>query len=333
MVNFKTAIYRLNKTLSAIDYNQLPISDYNKQYIGRIKPALPYYLEIFATCIKEAQKRQSKKLSELTMVDFGGGSGFLSMLAKQLGMGQVVYVDLNEESVKTISLLKELTGTGPDVILHGSAGTLRAWCEETGTKPELLVATDLIEHIYNLNTFFSELRDVNEAMHMVFTTASTPYNPMVIRRLHKLMKVCEQGENGYRSVREKYIKNSFPRLTPNEVSEWATQTRGLVFADIEKAIKANQPPRLSDPYNTCNPATGNWAERILPIKEYRSLLSAQGYSLAVLKGFYNTRQTNPLKAVVCKILNTAIRGTGSLGFVAAPFILLSCRGKGSNPSL
>jgi Ribosomal protein L11 methylase len=51
------------------------------------------------------------------MIDFGGGSGFLSMLAKSIGIGHVIYVDLNPLSVQAAFRLKEYTGTGADLFL------------------------------------------------------------------------------------------------------------------------------------------------------------------------------------------------------------------------
>jgi len=82
MNDYSTAISSLNKILSKIDYDQLSISDYNKQYIKRIKPAFLYYFKIYAACINEGLKNKNQDLSELTMIDFGGGSGFLSIFAK-----------------------------------------------------------------------------------------------------------------------------------------------------------------------------------------------------------------------------------------------------------
>lgn len=40
MNNIPDIIKSLSARLQAIDYNQLPISDYNKQYIGNLKPAM-----------------------------------------------------------------------------------------------------------------------------------------------------------------------------------------------------------------------------------------------------------------------------------------------------
>jgi predicted RNA methylase len=297
------------------------ISDYDKEYID-IRHALPYYMEIFADCIAEGLRLSDCDPAALTLVDFGGGNGFLSMLAKEIGVQRVVYVDINPLSVATIQTLKQLTGTGPDVILQGSSHTLAAWCEEQKIYPHVLIATDLIEHIYDLRRFFIDLLRANPRVQMIFTTASSPYNPFVKRRLHKLMKQCEKE---YLILRYEYISNNHPELTEEEAQQWSKATRGLNYTDIDSAIKSSIYPRQTDAYNTCDPETGNWAERILPRSYYDSLLRELGYSLSLQKGFYNTHRRHPAISILGRMVNLFIHLVGPIGFFFCPFITLSCR--------
>lgn len=43
----------LSARLQEIDYDQLPISDYNKQYISNLKPAMDYYMKIYSACLSK----------------------------------------------------------------------------------------------------------------------------------------------------------------------------------------------------------------------------------------------------------------------------------------
>ncbi|MDR2969974.1 MAG: 50S ribosomal protein L11 methyltransferase [Tannerellaceae bacterium] len=319
--------------LSAIDYDNLPISDYNKRYIDRLKPALTYYLKIYSCCLAKGLQHSAQSLSGITMVDFGGGSGFLSIYAKKLGVGNVIYVDLNPLSVETVTLLKKKTGVGADVILHGSSDTLAAWCTENGVSPDLLVSTDLIEHVYNLDTLFSELLGINNRMRMVFSTASNPYNPYIRRRLQRMMHECEHGlleVPNYYAKRKNYIRQRFASFSEQEVEELAMKTRGLIYADIDRVIKEQQSPVPMDSYNTCDPETGNWAERILPVRSYRSILLKYACEVSVYKGFYNINRTRKWKSFVFGFLNLFIRMSGGIGFLLSPFIVLVCDRK-ENP--
>lgn len=177
--DIRQAAQALISQLKAIDYERLPISKYNKRYIARLKPVLSYYMKIYADCLLKGLESIGSSPEEITLIDYGGGSGFLSILAKQAGIGRVIYIDLNPDSVNTIRILKELVNTGPDIILHGDSDTLADWCSANKVKPQLLIATDLIEHVYDLSAFFANLVAIDNKMQMLFTTASTPFNPYV----------------------------------------------------------------------------------------------------------------------------------------------------------
>ena len=111
--NRSDLLHTLTERLKAIDYNKLPISDYNKRYIGNLKPALSYFMHIYADCLQRGLQAIQTPISDVTLIDYGGGTGFLSILAKSIGIGQVIYIDLNPSSVETIQLLKQIIGIGP----------------------------------------------------------------------------------------------------------------------------------------------------------------------------------------------------------------------------
>jgi len=323
----KFEIDELAADLEKIDYNSLSISEYNKSYIQNIKPFLKYHLEIYASCIKEGLRNINLALTDITLADYGGGSGFLSILAKRIGFKNVIYIDLNPKSVHTINLLKDKIGIGPDIILQGNSQELKKWCADNNICPNLLIATDLIEHVYDLNTFFDELAYIGN-MQMVFSTGSNPYNPVVKKRLRKYMIGCETGsmENpNYYTLRHQYIKENFPHLSSEMMICFAKQTRGLIYSDIESFVNENSKPISIDDYNTCDPQTGNWVERILPVKDYKNILSRHNYKVKVKKVLYNTKRRNAILSFVFKMLNVAILLSGNLGLFISPIILLSCK--------
>ena len=320
--DIRQAAKTLVSQLKAIDYERLPISKYNKCYIARLKPVLSYYMKIYADCLLKGLESVGSAPKDITFIDYGGGSGFLSMLAKQAGIGRVIYIDLNPDSVDTIRVLKALAGTGPDIILHGDSDTLADWCSANKVKPQLLIATDLIEHVYDLSAFFANLAAIDNKIQMLFTTASTPFNPYVKRKLHRLMTTWEKE---YYALRLHYIHLHFPALSPAEAKEAARKTRGLTFPHIRKAVENGSYPLLKDAFNTCDPRNGNWTERILPIETYRSLAKPFGYQVQVGKGFYNTDRPNPISAIISSGINGLIRISGKAGFLFAPFITLYLR--------
>ncbi len=309
--------------LRHIDYYALPISDYSRSYILRMLPHIDYYLDIYRVCIRRLLERLHRQPAELTVVDYGGGHGFLSCLLKEMGFGQVVYIDYNPQAAATVTAVKEALGYGPDTVLQGDAATLRQWCRQHDCRPDGLLGMDVIEHIYCLETFFDDLYAIGP-MPMIFTTGSTPDNPHVVRRLHQVMVTDEQGHDGkpgFYQLRRQYLADQLPQLSETELDYWAAHTRGLRYGDLVAAVEADRPYPNDDPYNTCDPATGSWTERILSRTAYRQLLQPHGATVTVANGFYNTYRRGT-KALPSRILNGWLRLRLPFARHIAPFIII-----------
>lgn len=295
----------MTKDLSDIDYARLPISGYSRQYILRMLPSLAYYLDIYRRSLRRMAAAISRPLGEITMVDYGGGHGFLSITAKRMGVGKVLYVDFNPEACHTVEVLSREAGCGPDAVIQGDAAALRQWCARQGVVPDALLGMDVIEHIYRLEDFFADLYALSPNAYMLFTTGSTPFNPILVRRLRRIMVADELGHGGqpgFLELRKRHIISHFPHLKDFEAEMWAQCTRGLTYQDALVAVEAGTPAPLDDPYNTCDPATGSWTERILPIQSYRSIVGLFGARVSVRNGFYNARRRS-LKGAASWLLN------------------------------
>lgn len=307
--------------LKTLDYGSLPISDYSRNYILRMLPSLDYHLDIYHRCLSQMLDEFGCPASDIVMVDYGGGHGFLSLTAKAMGVGKVIYVDTNPQAVETVQAVSAQVGIAPDEVLLGDAAVLRQWCQSNNVVPNLLLGMDVIEHIYRLEDFFADLYAVNPALPMLFTTGSTPFNPHVVRRLRRIMQSDELGHGGspgFHTLRKRYILNHFPEMKDWEADIWATDTRGLTYPDIHVAVESHTPYRLADPYNTCDPSTGSWTERLLPIEDYQALLLPYHASLSVQNGFYNTHRKG-FKGILSRLLNRLPR---RLFRPLAPFIIL-----------
>ncbi len=286
----------LLQQLSQMDLSVLDISAYSRNALNRMLAAVEFYLDIYRASLERVLACGNRTPSETTIVDYGGGHGLLSILAKRLGFGQVIYIDYNPDAVQTVQQLSRWLGTQPDVVLQGNVDVLEKWCQTNRVCPQALLSIDVIEHIYVLDDFFAALHRISSQMTMLFTTASTPYNRRVVRRLHRAMELDEQGmpgKMGFYDMRREYIKNFQNDMPDKLLDYWAANTRGLIFDDIRRAVEAQSPNLLLDPYNTCDPRTGSWTERILPVGDYQQLLSAYGYKLLILPGFYNTYRRGP----------------------------------------
>ncbi|MBR3528974.1 MAG: SAM-dependent methyltransferase [Bacteroidales bacterium] len=298
--------------LEQLSLDSLSLSAYSIGALRRVTVAAAYYLEIYRFCLEKALDCCGCSPHEMTLVDYGGGHGLLSVFAKRLGFARVIYIDTNADALHTVQQLSSRLGAGPDVALQGDADTLRDWCLEQGVRPQALLAMDVIEHIYVLDDFFGAIHAISPSMTMVFTTASTPFNSRVVRRLHNAMSADEYGHHGKRgfySLRRDYIKKMHPDMPEKQLDYWAENTRGLTYEDVKRAVESQSPNLLLDPYNTCDPATGSWTERILPVDDYRQLLAPYGFSLQLLPGRYNDHRRGP-KEWASRYYNRQIDATG-----------------------
>ena len=287
---------RLATALADINPRKMDLPAPNRAALKRTLDAAEYYLDIYRGGLERVLAMCGKSPDEITIVDYGGGHGLLSALAKKLDFRNVIYVDYDVEALTTARLVGDALGVKPDVMLQGDATTLRDWCRENGVTPDALLAMDVIEHIYVLDDFFGRLYEISPRMKMVFTTASNPYNSRVVRRLRKAMQADEIGttvKKGFWQMRRDYIQKLQPEMSDRELDYWADNTRGLIYSDVERAVEAQSPNLLLDPDNTCNPATGSWTERILPVDDYRQLLIPYGLKLTVLPGRYNEHRRGP----------------------------------------
>lgn len=292
------------------------MSDYNKAYLNRIKESLDFYADIYDLVLDRMAEAVSKPLSEVTMVDYGGGHGLLSMMAKERGVGQVIYIDSNVKSVETMMVLSDLFEIGPDVVLHGDSRTLVQWCRREEEQIDALAGMDVIEHIYCLDDFFADVVALGERVEMIFTTGSTPYNPRVARRLHAVM---EADERNYADLRRDYLTDQYPEMLEKDLDYWVANTRGLVYEDIRRAVESKSPNMLTDAYNTCDPRNGNWTERILPLEDYEQILSQYGYEMCYELGFHNTHRKG-WKALASWLSNAFLSWPG--GRSRAPWLIL-----------
>lgn len=312
----------LGETLRTIDYNSLPVSDYSRNYILRMLPHIDYYLQIYRYCIERLIGRLGKEPAAVTLVDYGGGHGFFSCCAKEMGVGRVVYIDYNPLASACAEQVRRAAAIGADEVLTGGSAELRQWFQSRGEQPDAVAGMDVIEHIYCLEAFFGDLHALNPSLCGIFTTGSTPFNPIVRRRLHRYMKADELGSGssaGYLAQRRAYIEQHLPSLSCADAERWARLTRGRTFADALRDVESNRAEPLADPYNTCNPATGSWSERILPLSDYERMASDRGWRADLGLGWYNPYRSGA-KGAASRGLNLLIRRLGLR--CLAPFIVL-----------
>jgi len=261
-------------------------------------------------------------------------------LQNYCGFGKVYGCDFNPNFIDASKRLADAMNIIVDDWLICSEDALHSKCQHLNL--DVIAGTDVIEHIYNLNAFFSNIQLLNQQMITGFTTASVYENYFKRKSLYKLMYQDEQiGSNvleatskdefagmPYLEIRKRIIAKCYPQLEKSTLDLLATTTRGLRRDDIKICVdkylsKGMIEPAQHNKYNTCDPVTGNFTERMMTIKEYKKLYSQHDFILTLSSGFY-AADGNGLKFFMQRLLNKIISVMGNrlASRAIAPMILL-----------
>ena len=320
--------------LAGVRLEEVSTVVYCRKYLRHLLEHQNYYLDIYADLLEKLLEHSPKQKQDITLVDYGAGNGLLGIFAKYCGFNRVCLVDIDAAFLTASKVLAGQLNVAIDGYLCGDIADLQT---SINPAPDAVAGTDVIEHIYDLKTFFHGLKELNPQMVTAFSTAANPDNYFKSKRLKKL-QLKDEFEGGepedfilfgeiaheaFIRIREKIIRKNARGIDEKVIQTLSSATRGMKEADIILAIEQYRsskelPSPPTHPTNTCNPVSGSWTERILSRKEYQAIYSDCGFQLVIYNGFYDTYKKN-IKAVINVLLNIAIKGIGK---EISPYIIL-----------
>ena len=331
---FKEKITGFEKLLDIVIIDETSPEIYCRKYLGHLLHHRKYYLAIYADVLEKLISHSEKRASEITLIDFGAGNGLLGIFSKYCGFKSVFINDIDKKFVDASRNLAIQMNVPIDEYIAGDIHAVESFFNDE--VPDAIVGTDVIEHIYSLQDFFSTIKKINPSMVSVFTTASNPKNYFKIRQLKKL-QIKDEYEGGtpddfilfgdralepFFLTRQNIIHTQLENTDEATILKLAKATRGMNEADIlivtrNYKINGTIPLLPVHPTNTCNPLNGSWTERILEIEEYISIYNSIGMKLDLYNGFYDEFKTG-FKKFLNKLLNVAVR---RIGGAFAPYII------------
>ncbi len=338
--DFESAKLVLIDKFEKMQINDLAISDYSKNYLSFLVNDLWETLGRFEQVLTVALLHSEKSASESTVVDYGGGVGLLTLLAKQAGFCRVVYNDIFEGSCQDVRILAESASLEIDAIIQGDATNLVASINRTQSHPDLIVSYDVIEHVYSVEENFLAFKELGKAPEViVYGSGANIKNPFYVHQVTKTQKAVEfEGRlphlghkpsdslDSYLEIRKQTIQQLAPSLSDREVDSLARQTRGLINGDIALVLREFQRNgkisyHMDHPTNTCDPLTGNWCEHLLDFDWLRSTAVQSGYRVTISKGRYSPTGIR-FRSIQRALFNLASSFWGKFGFVFSPFYIL-----------
>ena len=306
-------------------------------------PAMPlkYYLEkhqqrrffsvqTAAELLYRSINLKNKPVDELVVMDYGGGTGSLFLLAKMIGCKKVIYNDILEDMGLAARLISDHLCVDIDYFIIGDHDATLEALDREAVVCDIVLSRNVVEHIYDLNDFYGKMARYQPQAIIFFSTTANYRNPAMLwyhRWVHR------KFEMKYKPKRAAIIRQRLSTISDMELDRLATATRGLAMYDLEAAVTAYvQHQILPNPNihysNTCDPENGLWAEHIIPPADYKRILNRQGYACAVHPAFWDTHYRNGIKNMFASSMNILTRTLGKKkGLRTAAFIYVIAQKK------
>jgi hypothetical protein len=268
--------------------------------------------------LQKCLRRIKNPVEESVFVDYGGGCGLLSLIAKLIGFKKVVYNDIYEKSAFDARIISEEMDIPIDFFICGDADVFVTQIKNFNIQPDLICSFDVLEHIYNLDNWIKTISKIPN-FHLLFMSGANSRNPLIRNRLKRIHKIAEyQGceknirfndtylNTSFIHEREKIIRNRFPELNINELKLLSGYSRGLIKEDIENLVenylkKGKIEYFIDHPTNSCDPYTGSWAERLIDLKALKETIKSNNLKVDITNSFYcysDNKFLNALKLFV-----------------------------------
>lgn len=335
-----SAAGRLKNKIDRLDLSSLGLSEYNQRYLGQKLSNPVECFQLYCHMLSLSLAGNTKPLDKFVFVDYGGGSGLLSLLAKELGIGRVIYNDIYDVSCKDAEILAAATGHRIDDNICGDIDDLIKYLELHNIIIDAISSYDVIEHIYDIEAYFRKLKKISDTHYrVVFGSAANMRNPRLRKGMEKNHLECEHKDKekqwghkerdalkSFLNIRKEIIAGYAPDLPAEDVDLLASGTRGLIKEDIEKCVdeyrgKGSISYRPDHPTNTCDPYTGNWAEHLMEPEWIEKILGEEGFEVRTLSGFYAYVEKFHIRFIK-NILNIVIKLFGKAALPVSPYYVI-----------
>jgi methyltransferase family protein len=331
-IELEAACERVFQKIQPLDLGSIDIGDDIKIFFAEKKNSLATNLIKYSYHLGLAVAKANRPINELTIIDHGGGTGLMGMLAKDLGFGKVIYSDINEEWTNDAKKIATKLNLLSDFYVSGDFSDLLNFIKGNSLSADVIVSYNVIEHIYNIYDFCSALTNLNnKSLVVVMSTGANMYNKGTRKVIVPTQIIAEYGdENGkfgddlpYNKIRENIIKEHRPELKQDVVGKLVKATRGMIKEDITKTVdeylKTNvMPPEPVHTTNTCDPYTGYWAEHFMDPRELQGILIKQNYNVEILAGYYGAPNSK-LRRFIGSVLNGIIKVFGTKALAISPY--------------
>ena len=201
---------------------------------------------------------------------------------------------------------------------------------------------------YDIQEFLSWVPQIpGSALEFWISSAANPLRGKTRRTLTKVAIDAEYHDRpaswgakerdtlrSHLSIRREIIRQCGVNLDQAIVERLAVGTRGLHESDIHDAVQgylsSGALPRPDHPTKTCDPYTGNWAERLMDPFKLADSLRVAGLQAQALPGYWADEPKRPVKRFLKTLTNALMSRSGPAALRLASYYVL--RGRKFDPA-
>ena len=215
MSTIEAAATFLGEVLATLDVNRLEVSDYTRRYLDNYRTQLIPTLQLKGHLLALALAEGPDELGEAVLVDYGGGAGLLSLLARVAGVGTVVYTDIYDVACRDAQLLGRAVGCEADAYLEGDVDAVLSRLDQLGLEATAVASYDVIEHVYDVDAFLTALpRFSRGQLTLVTASSANAAHPLIRRRHVRFQRQVEVSERPREWGHKERLARALPRDPP-----------------------------------------------------------------------------------------------------------------------
>jgi 2-polyprenyl-3-methyl-5-hydroxy-6-metoxy-1,4-benzoquinol methylase len=315
-----TACNDLFLKIQTLDIDALPFEPFYKWYFKKCHFDRPHFsLKTSAKLLYDAITITGKPAQDVVIMDYGAGLGTLYILAKMIGVKQIIYNDLMEEFVTPAIAVDKAIGVIMDEYIWGDTEETCKTLLQKNIVCDVIVSRNVLEHIYNLADYFSII-SCYQPTAILYNSTTANWNNPAAHLQHVLIHRKARPVTFEKKL--SIIKNKIENISDDDAKKLANillQYGGIEFTDaIENFKTSKQFPALKNDYTNVCDETGNWGEHLLPYKKYKAM--APQYNVSFKPGFWDVDYKSALKNLLGKTMNAITKILGKAGVVNASFI-------------
>ncbi len=320
----------LYQKLLELDLSDTDIDDYSKQYFYNHHGGnrLFFSVQSSAAIIHGALKMHGKKIKETAFIDYGAGLGTLFLLAGLVGFKKTYFNDYFPQWAGYAKTICDKLDIHIDDFISGDIDAVIEYAKAHDMTMDIIASRNVVEHIYNLHSFYEKLYQSNITGLCYATTTANFHNPAM--RLKHFWYHRKVEKTLFKNQRAAYLKELKPGIPDTDLQQLITLTRGKAFEDFtqtvdlyfqNKSIPAVEFLRT----NTCDCRTGVWAENLVHRQDYANIIRKAGFEMTYTAGFWDTHYKYKVVNLITGILNRLIKLAGKKGYWFAPFVNITAK--------